>query len=552
MKKLLIIVTIIIVMGFSITACEDGDNGEATINYTVIFNADNGIENTSQTITEGSKANKPENPEKSDFNFIYWFNEDTGTEWDFNTIITSNVTLKAKWAPDGKTRERAIPLSYNDWTEGTGNQWFYFTAIATTQYIHIDCGTAIYPGFSVYDSENNIIQSISYVYSGGFASRDVIIDQVYYINMSQVDGNDTFIITFNDSTIPPAVTLPDNGIIQLNHNTWNDGEFTSDGSNTMVQWYNFTAASDMEFFHCTSFNENGNRLGIRIYNHDGISIENGNIIHYAASFSKNVVSGQLYYIKIWSSMGTGSFTYRIAYNSSNTQPPITLPTENVTQLVLNTWTNGEIVDVGEIKWYKFIATSDTQYIHTNDSDGIMHQGNVQFFDSNGIRTGDLESIMWFPGSFSRLVTIGNEYYICVFESHPGLRGEFQIAFTESNLPPSIILPSENINHLLEDIWFDGEIISSGRQWFSFTASADTYYNSMHFIFNPPVFNLGIKVYDANGIMVYGSSTGVGNKLTYIPVIYGNVYYFEVWLPSWIVNGTYQVAFNTSSMPPPLE
>lgn len=65
--------------------------------FTVTFDADNGTANTTQTITESGKATKPTNPTKDGYNFVYWFNTVTDAEWDFNTAITANITLKAKW-----------------------------------------------------------------------------------------------------------------------------------------------------------------------------------------------------------------------------------------------------------------------------------------------------------------------------------------------------------------------------------------------------------------------------------------------------------------------
>ena len=68
-----------------------------TQTYTVTFDADNGSQNTTQTITEGGTAEKPADPAKDGYNFDHWFNAATNTEWDFNTPVTAHVTLKAKW-----------------------------------------------------------------------------------------------------------------------------------------------------------------------------------------------------------------------------------------------------------------------------------------------------------------------------------------------------------------------------------------------------------------------------------------------------------------------
>jgi len=95
-KQTTIIAIVAIISLFS--ACDNEDDRQPKI-YTVTFNADNGTENTTQTITEGNKATKPTNPKKNGYAFGYWFNEafGIGYEWDFNTVVTKNIFLKVRW-----------------------------------------------------------------------------------------------------------------------------------------------------------------------------------------------------------------------------------------------------------------------------------------------------------------------------------------------------------------------------------------------------------------------------------------------------------------------
>ena len=78
------------------------------ITYTVSFNARNGNQDFSQTITGGQKAAKPDNPTKAatateNYTFAGWYTStDDGatlsaTAFDFNTPITSTIKLYAKW-----------------------------------------------------------------------------------------------------------------------------------------------------------------------------------------------------------------------------------------------------------------------------------------------------------------------------------------------------------------------------------------------------------------------------------------------------------------------
>ena len=61
--------------------------------YTVTFSVD-GTE-TKQTIAEGEKAVKPADPTKTGYTFDGWYKDDT--KFDFETTVTANLTLTAKW-----------------------------------------------------------------------------------------------------------------------------------------------------------------------------------------------------------------------------------------------------------------------------------------------------------------------------------------------------------------------------------------------------------------------------------------------------------------------
>ena len=70
-----------------------------TINsYNVSFNSNGGSSIASQTVTEGNKATKPSDPTKSGCTFGGWYTDSAcATAYDFNTAVTSNITLYAKW-----------------------------------------------------------------------------------------------------------------------------------------------------------------------------------------------------------------------------------------------------------------------------------------------------------------------------------------------------------------------------------------------------------------------------------------------------------------------
>lgn len=66
--------------------------------YTVAFNTNSLETIESQSVQENTKATEPNNPEKDGFVFGGWY---TGSElsisWNFNTPVTKNIALHAKW-----------------------------------------------------------------------------------------------------------------------------------------------------------------------------------------------------------------------------------------------------------------------------------------------------------------------------------------------------------------------------------------------------------------------------------------------------------------------
>ena len=69
--------------------------------YTVTFNSMGGSEVTSQVVEEGNKVTKPEDPTRHRYAFKGWFLDDL--EYDFNSVVSSDITLVAKWEINSTT-----------------------------------------------------------------------------------------------------------------------------------------------------------------------------------------------------------------------------------------------------------------------------------------------------------------------------------------------------------------------------------------------------------------------------------------------------------------
>ncbi|MEY2365698.1 InlB B-repeat-containing protein [Lysinibacillus capsici] len=70
------------------------------LTYTVSFDVDGGNTIPAQTIAHGEKATEPPPPTKVGHTFVGWYTSSTGnTPFNFDTVITGDTTIYAKWNP---------------------------------------------------------------------------------------------------------------------------------------------------------------------------------------------------------------------------------------------------------------------------------------------------------------------------------------------------------------------------------------------------------------------------------------------------------------------
>jgi uncharacterized repeat protein (TIGR02543 family) len=119
---------------FIVSACDNGNtskngNGNQTPTYTVIFDADNGTANITQTVAEGGKVSEPQGVTRKRYTLDGWYNGET--KWDFaNNLVTGNLTLHAKWSLDanlitldfdGQTVDRIFEIhNTTEWNAAIG------------------------------------------------------------------------------------------------------------------------------------------------------------------------------------------------------------------------------------------------------------------------------------------------------------------------------------------------------------------------------------------------------------------------------------------------
>lgn len=85
--------------------------------YTIQFNSTGGSAVASQVVSENKKATEPEEPTKLNYLHAGWYTDKTlNTKWNFNSLITENITLYAKWGIN-KNRLRAMVEANEDVTD---------------------------------------------------------------------------------------------------------------------------------------------------------------------------------------------------------------------------------------------------------------------------------------------------------------------------------------------------------------------------------------------------------------------------------------------------
>ncbi len=116
-KKILIVVAIIaiIVLAIILIMLFSGKK-----EYTVSFESNGGTKVEEQIVKEGETATEPEEPTRLGYIFLGWYiDEETEDKFDFNTKITGNLTLLARWEQEEEEiQEVSIEADINEVNAG--------------------------------------------------------------------------------------------------------------------------------------------------------------------------------------------------------------------------------------------------------------------------------------------------------------------------------------------------------------------------------------------------------------------------------------------------
>ncbi|MDR2734145.1 MAG: hypothetical protein LBC99_05795 [Spirochaetota bacterium] len=436
------------------------------------------------------------------------------------------------WPSTGVTQ-----LTVDVWANGslaTGKeQWFRFTATASTQYIHAAFGTLNSWSGGVYIqvyNENGVLagdQSRLNI-STAHITRALTPGQVYYIRASLYSSSysGTYQIAFNTFLLPPGAA-----VTPLAENTFASGSLASGGA----QWFSFTATAAAQYVHAAFGTLSV--LIIQIYDSVGNAAgSQSNLFDNTQYVSRTLISGQLYYIRVWpysSNIGT----YQIGFNASILPPGVFFPPASAAALTKNTLASSSLAS-SETQWFIFTANSSTQYIHADF--GTLTGLYIQVYNTAGNTVGDPSSLSGSTRYISRALTSGQTYYIRIWS---GNSGTYKIGFSAFSFSPDASV------QLVENTFTTGKLIhADDAQWYSFTATAATQYfhaESVH-----DTIGVNIRVYTDVGAaaggesLLYRGSTYATRTLTI-----GQTYYIQVRQNNSSYIQTYQIGFNAAIFPP---
>jgi len=463
---------------------------------------------TSRTLTTGSKYYIKVTPYNGNTN---------GGSYTilFNVSRLSDNTVATVLNPDTWTDGDFSGLKYEN--------WYKFTAIKETQYIHFESDTLNGIYLQLYDADGKPKgEDIKLTSSIRYTSVPVTTGNEYYIRVTRSGNGSYYKIGLNVLFIPPGIN-----IAKMSANIWEEGNIAgSDG----FQWFKFTATAGTQYIHF----EPGylKNVYVEMYDSTGVMVgERTNLSGSALYTSRTLITGNEYYFKVTPYSGSG--LYRIAFNNSSTQPSI-IPVSNITTISADTWANGEISS-GKEQWFKFSATSDAQYIHFLPE--YWTDIAVYLFDSNGAAVG---SAIYFSGSMRyslQSLTSGRDYYIRVgrINNYSG-SSSYKIGFNKFIIPPET-----NVTTISANTWINGNIAPREEQWFKF--SAETARQFIHF--RPDTLTvLDIQLFDTSGAMA-GTQTRLSYITPFIPrtLTTGNEYYIRV-SPGISSSGAYKLLLSS--------
>jgi len=334
---------------------------------------------------------------------------------------------------NGDSRNNATELTLGKWADGTlaanGTQWFKFTAIAATQYIHFNFGSLTDLTITIYNNKNNIVVNETNLYgNASYVTLSASIDQTYFIKVQPyVSHSGTYRISFSRSTSDSFEAAAAGGAVSLSQGIWANGLLAANG----VQWFSFTATETTKYIH-VSFGSLPD-LYLSIYNSNGMLVLNQTNLYNNttyASLQGSITSGQTYFIRV-QPYESHNGTYQISLSRSTSDSFETALAGGAANLSQGIWANGLLAANG-VQWFNFTTTGYTQYIHV--SFGSLSDLYLSIYNSDGVLVLNQTNLYNNTTYVNLSTTIGQTYFIRV-QPYGSNSGNYQITFNTSTTKP---------------------------------------------------------------------------------------------------------------------
>jgi uncharacterized repeat protein (TIGR02543 family) len=199
------------------------------VKHEVSFNSDGGSVVESQTINEGSKANRPVDPTKEGFDFLGWFIGEN--KFDFDTLITEAITLTAHWeeaealaqAKTDKKAEFDTLLNTYEQADYSETNWAIIEGYITAAQADVDAKTVIGDVEAITTGSTkdlcDAVQTLEQEEAEALAQLvlDAIVNE--WENKSFNMGTDAILPQTGDHDSTIAWTIPEGAIIE---GKWSD------------------------------------------------------------------------------------------------------------------------------------------------------------------------------------------------------------------------------------------------------------------------------------------------------------------------------------------
>ena len=510
MKNKFWIIALIAIIGFSMAACDDGDDGATTVhvkgvtlNKNIITLNIGDTETLTATVAPNNATNKA----------VKWSTSNeaiatVATNGVVTAVAAGSATITVTTADGGKTAICVVTVTGGN--SGTPDLSGNITINPSTG-VNINTQlTANYSGS----------ETVSYQWKKGDANVGTNSNKytpttagsyTVTVSASGYNSKTSAVVDVNDPSLlalSGTITISPNSGVTVNTQL----TATYSGSETIsYQW-----------------EKDGSSVGTNSNKYTPTTAGNYSVTVSAAGYNSKTSNS----VTVTGGGGTDPI------------PSFIPPGTTVTTLTENVWDNGDLIYIGYEQWFKFTATAGIQYIHVNF--GTLNYLLVKVYDSSGTEVGDEQyrNIINSRDPIQQSLTIEQEYYIKVSSFiAENCSGTYQIGFMSNLIPPGTAIIT-----LTENTWANGNLPPSNDvQWFKFTATASTQY--IHASFGT-LNELYVQVYNSSGNAV-GSETKLysSTKYTSQTLNVGQVYYINVRPYNSTLSGTYQIAFNTTFFPP---